>query len=429
MRSKLLAMIRDYRLIQPGDTVICAVSGGADSVALLFALYLMREKLQIRLEAAHFNHHLRGDESQRDEDFVRSFCDRYEIPLHVGGGQVQPGEKGLEAAARDARYAFLDTLDGKIATAHTADDNAETVLMHLVRGTGLKGLGGINPIRGKLIRPMLCVTREDVLAFIEEYHLPYVEDSSNDSDVFLRNRLRHHVMPLLKQENPRLSRNLSAMALQLREDEQTLNPEVDMEQGLQVAQLKAMSEALRSRAIASFLKQCGVKEPDRAHISQTEALLYSDNPSARAQLPGNVTVCRRYDRLVLHLPQPPLEAVKLCCPGTMLLPEQGLVVHCHAAESIINTSDTFTVSAGRDLTVRSRQTGDTIRLPAGTKSVKKLFIDRKIPADCRDSIPVVADEEGILGIYGIGANRDRIPEQLPAVQIRFEHYTPKINNA
>lgn len=429
MRSKLLAMIRDYRLIQPGDTVICAVSGGADSVALLFALYLIREKLQIRLEAAHFNHHLRGDESQRDEDFVRSFCDRYEIPLHVGGGQVQPGEKGLEAAARDARYAFLDTLDGKIATAHTADDNAETVLMHLVRGTGLKGLGGINPIRGKLIRPMLCVTREDVLAFIEEYHLPYVEDSSNNSDVFLRNRLRHHVMPLLKQENPRLSRNISAMALQLREDEQTLSPEVDMEQGLQVAQLKAMSEALRSRAIAAFLKQCGVKEPDRAHISQTEALLYSDNPSARAQLPGNVTVCRRYDRLVLHRPQPPVESVKLCCPGTMLMPEQGLVVHCHAAESIINTSDTFTVSAGRNLTVRSRQTGDTIRLPAGTKSVKKLFIDRKIPVDCRDSIPVVADEEGILGIYGIGANRDRIPEQLPAVQIRFEHYTPKINNA
>ena len=153
MQNKLLNFIREEHLIAPEDTIICAVSGGADSVALLFALYLLKDKLNIRLEAAHFNHHLRGEESRRDEDFVRDFCARYEIPLHVGGEQVQPGKKGLEAAARDARYAYLQSLDGKIATAHTADDNAETVLLHLIRGTGLKGLGGIAPRRGKLIRP------------------------------------------------------------------------------------------------------------------------------------------------------------------------------------------------------------------------------------------------------------------------------------
>ena len=147
MRNKLLKFIREQGLISPGDRVVCAVSGGADSVAMLFALYLLKEKLDIRLEAAHFNHHLRGEESQRDEKFVRDFCSRYDIPLHLGGAQVQPGKKGLEAAARDARYAFLQSLDGNIATAHTADDNAETVLLHLIRGTGLKGLGGIAPKR------------------------------------------------------------------------------------------------------------------------------------------------------------------------------------------------------------------------------------------------------------------------------------------
>ena len=155
MQNKLYSFLRQQNMVQPGDTVICAVSGGADSVALLFAFYLLKDKLQITLEAAHFNHHLRGAESDGDEAFVKELCDRYDIPLHLGGAEVTAGKKGLEAAARDARYAFLQGLNGKIATAHTADDNAETVLMHLIRGTGLKGLGGISPVRGNIIRPML----------------------------------------------------------------------------------------------------------------------------------------------------------------------------------------------------------------------------------------------------------------------------------
>lgn len=171
MLNELLTAIRQYELLRPGDRVVCAVSGGADSVALLFGLYLLKDKLTIRLSAAHYNHGLRGEESDRDEAFVRSLCDRLDIPLTTCKGNVVAGPKGLEAAARDARYAFLETLPGKIATAHTADDNAETVLMHLIRGTGLKGLGGIAPVRGRLIRPMLNVTRQQVLAFLQEYNL------------------------------------------------------------------------------------------------------------------------------------------------------------------------------------------------------------------------------------------------------------------
>ena len=222
MRNKLLAFIREYDLINPGDTVICAVSGGADSMALLWSMYLLKEKLGIALQAAHFNHNLRGEESLRDEAFVVSFCKAHDILCHVGSGIVKPGEKGLEAAARNARYAFLEALSGKIATAHTADDNAETLLMHLVRGTGLKGLGGIAPKREHLIRPMLTVTRQEVLAFLEKEKIPYVTDSSNETDAFLRNRIRHHVMPLLKAENPSLAQSLSATALGLRQDAQVL---------------------------------------------------------------------------------------------------------------------------------------------------------------------------------------------------------------
>ena len=138
MENKVLAFLRRHDMVRPGDTVICAVSGGADSIALLWCMWMLREKLGITVEAAHYNHNLRGAESDRDEQFVRDFCDFHDIPLHSGGGTIHPGRKGLEAAARDARYAFLRSLDGTIATAHTADDNAETVLMHLVRGSGLR---------------------------------------------------------------------------------------------------------------------------------------------------------------------------------------------------------------------------------------------------------------------------------------------------
>jgi tRNA(Ile)-lysidine synthase len=416
-------------MIRSGDRVICAVSGGADSVVLLFAMYLLKEKLEITLEAAHFNHGLRGEESDRDERFVRQLCQRYDIPLHVAGVQVRPGKKGLEAAARDARYAFMETLDGKIATAHTADDNAETVLMHMVRGTGLKGLGAISPVRGNLIRPMLLVTREEVLGFVEEYHLQYVQDSSNDTDAFLRNRLRHHVMPLLKQENPRLSENLSAMALRLRQDEKLLSPEQTSDGELDVARTAALPPAVRSRVLSAFLKSCGIKEPNSSHIARAEALLRSDNPSAKAPFPGNITICRRYNKLVPADTSSEMKPIALANPGITELPALGLRIHCYPAERVHNTEDTFTVASGQTIVVRSRLQGDTIRLPGGTKSVKKLFIDRKIPADCRCTVPIVADENGVLGIYGIGVNRDRVPLQLPAVQIRFEYYTPNINNA
>ena len=418
MLNKLLAFIREQNLITPGDTVICAVSGGADSVALLFALYLLKDKLEIQLEAAHFNHNLRGEESDRDAEFVRNLCDRYDIPLHLGSGQVVPGKKGLEAAARDARYGFLNGLSGKIATAHTADDNAETVLMHLVRGTGLKGLGGIAPVRGRIIRPMLKVTRQDVEAFLQEWCLHHIEDSSNAEDAFLRNRIRHHVMPLLVQENPRLAENLSQMALRLREDEMLLSSQADFETLPTVEELRAMPKPQRSRCLDGFLKKSGVKEPEDVHISLAEALIFSDNPSARASFPGGVILSRRYDRLEAVTEVEALEETVLPCPGTLQLP--GLKVHCEFGEAQQNNPACFTVYPEGTMYLRSRKSGDAIRLSGGSKSLKKLFIDRKIPAGLRNSIPVICDDTGILGVYSIGADVSRLAKQLPAVTIRFE---------
>jgi len=413
MLNKLRLAIRRYGLLASGDPVVCAVSGGADSMALLWAMYLLKDSLQIELSAAHFNHGLRGEESDRDEAFVRQFCRDYGIPLTVGAGKIVAGKKGLEAAAREARYGFFATLPGKIATAHTADDNAETVLMHLVRGTGLKGLGGIAPCNGNLIRPMLDITRQEVLHFLTEYSIPFVEDSTNGEDAFLRNRLRHYVMPLLKQENPRLSESISSLAQDLRFEEAALASQIgDLPD---VETLRNMQPALRRRALAAFLEACGVIEPERVHVDILEKLVFSENPSAAADFPGDIRICRNYNNLESVAEKPAIEETVLNCPGVTVLP--GLQVTCAFTDEILCHKDCFTVCPQGKLVIRARREGDRIRLKGGTKSLKKLFIDRKIPANKRMNVPVLADDKGVLGVFGIGANLDRI---APGVAVRWE---------
>ena len=330
-----------------------------------------------------------------------------------------PGKKGLEAAARNARYGYFATLDGRIATAHTADDNAETVLMHLVRGTGLKGLGGIAPMTEKLIRPMLGITRQEVLAFLAEYHVQFRIDSSNETDDFLRNRLRHQVMPILKGENPSLAENVSAMALRLRQDELALAKLAEYEVLPPVGRLRQLEGPVRRRMLERFLRESGVREPEAEHILLAEKLVFSAKPSASAQFPGGVVVARNYDRLEPAEKTAPLEPVALPPEGTVELPQLGLRVCCGPARTEQNTRTVFTVRPEGNLVLRCRQSGDTMRLPGGTKSLKKLFIDRKLPVLQRLQIPVLADEKGVLGVYGIGVNLDRAA-QTPALQIRFE---------
>ena len=400
-------------LIHRGERVYCAVSGGADSVALLFGMYLLREKLEIDLRAAHFNHHLRGRESDADADFVRDFCAGYGIPLEYGEAQVKPGKKGLEAAAREARYAFLRNLPGKIATAHTADDNAETVLMHLLRGTGLKGLGGIAPTNGSVIRPMLGITREEVEEFLEEYHLPHREDSSNASDFFLRNRLRHDVMPLLRRENPGVSLSMSAAAMRLREDEEYLQSQLEPELP-KVSVLVNLPAALQSRYLERFLKENGVPEPEQIHIRQLKELVKSDRPSGRMDFPGSVIITRDYDWLTRLEKQAAPEEAVIEAPSVTELPQWGIRVHIDT-----KAKDGFGVKIQGKLTVRSRKPGDEMRLSGGTKSIKKLMIDRKISAHERDFIPILSDEKGVLWAGQLGANLSRLEEQ-PSHYIQIE---------
>jgi len=404
MQNKLLAFIRENSLLKPGDKVVCAVSGGADSMALLWAMHLLQDKLGISLEAAHFNHRLRGEESQRDEAFVKDFCHAHGIVCHVGSALVEAGEKGLEAAAREARYRYFASLSCIIATAHTADDNAETMLMHLIRGTGLKGLGGIAPVRENIIRPMLTVTRQEVLAFLETQGISYVTDSTNNTDEFLRNRIRHHVMPLLRQENPSISENLSTTALRLRQDDKTLDDLA--EPTTHVAALRQMEPAVQSRALGKLLVSFGVKEPEGSHIELLRKVILSDNPSACADFPGDICIGRIYGKLVRLEETEEMPEVTVNCPGVTDIPQWGLRVHC----TPVPEGEGWQVRVDGQLSLRSRRAGDTMVLSGGTRSLKKLFIDRKIPASRRSRIPVLADRQGVVAVGGIGPGRDRIQD-------------------
>ncbi len=435
--NRIWKFCQENQLLSDGEPVICAVSGGADSMALLWAMYLLREEKGLSLSAAHFNHGLRGAESDGDEDFVREFCEQYHIALLVGNGQVRPCGRGLEDAARQARYAFLENLDSeaKIATAHTADDNTETILLHILRGTGLKGLGGIAPQRGRIIRPMLGCTRTEVEQFLSRWGIAHIEDSSNGADHFLRNRLRHEVMPILKRENPVVAENTSAMALRLRRDQDFLNQaaekafcEISEERGILVDKLLGLHPAIQGRVLAMLLQKAGVREPEAIHVRQALELAESQNPSARKIFPQGAVLHRAYESLMIGRGEAPLEAMELQIPGVTRT--GSWEIRCRYLEpkdKIENSPFTFTVAYDRirksPVLLRKRQTGDRLRLSGGSKPVKKLFIDRKIPAHLRETLPVLTVDGEILGVAGLGANwEDRASCSAQALQITFIYH-------
>lgn len=427
MRNKILSWMRAQRMTEPGDTVICAVSGGADSVCMLHVLLSLRNALGITVEAAHFNHQLRGAESDRDEAFVRTLCAGLGVALHVGNGDVRARaaktHESVEEAARALRYAFFSSLPGPIATAHTQDDNLETVLLNLTRGTGLAGLCGIPPKRDSFIRPMLVVSRGEIEAFLSQNGCSHVTDSTNLLPDARRNRLRQSVIPLLKAENPSLCETAFRMCRVLEADEAQLSGQAEqalrqarLPDGIRCSTLAAYPDAVRTRAVKQLLGQIHAPKLSERHICAVDRLLFSECPSARVSLPGGFTAQREYDRLLLTTNSPAaFEPVRLLIGGSAVLQPPGLRICCEWQENfseIQNTLSTFAVKCDTiDLTAqilfRPRRTHDEMRVSGGRKTLKKLMIDRRIPLNRRDLLPVAADERGILGVYGIGVNLDR----------------------
>ncbi|MCQ2419260.1 MAG: tRNA lysidine(34) synthetase TilS [Clostridia bacterium] len=431
MRDKVTQAVLDSGLISPGQTVVCAVSGGADSMALLWALWSLKRELSLTVIAAHFNHRLRGDASDADEALVKQFCMTHRIPLRISSGDVALAAErtgdSLELAARRLRYAFLESLDcDRIATAHHADDNLETVLLNLVRGTGLRGLCGIPPERGRIIRPLLTCTKEDLTAYCEQHRLPTALDATNEGDDARRNRLRHQVIPALKKENPRLAQTALTMTTLLRQDEEDLRVQAraaldacHSKNGYSVPMLRSYPKSVLSRAMRLILKQYGVKNATSTHVEALVGLILSNDPSASVNLPEDLIAFREYDSLLFHQ-RGELRALlaRELAIGMLDLPEAHLRVFVSPADVQLHTPEVFTVSPKGKLFVRSREVGDKLTLSGGTKSLKKRMIDRKIPKPARDLIPVLCDEEGLLGVWSFGEDKKRICPQ-GSLTVRF----------
>ncbi|MCD8144883.1 MAG: tRNA lysidine(34) synthetase TilS [Oscillospiraceae bacterium] len=431
---------RDYDLLPHGGVLLAAVSGGSDSMCLLSVLKALAPARGYTLSAAHYHHGLRGAEADRDAEFVRDWCQSQEIPFYLGRGDVAAEAKatgrGIEETARRMRYQFLErtalslaehTPAGcVIATAHNADDNAETILLHLVRGTGLQGLTGIAPKREGLIRPLLTCTRAEIEDYNRRWSIPHVEDSTNGDLSYSRNFLRHRVMPLLREMNPNLAQGLGRTAQSLRTDQAYLNEraavilaQAEEREGaisIPAAALGTLPEAVQPRAVQLLYQRLLPEEIlSMSHRMAVLALAAGDAPSGEIDLPGGLTALRQYDTLTIKMREPEkprLAPVELPLPGTVIWDETIL-----RAEEVVyrgepqKRNELFLRADGNRLTVRTRRTGDRFR-PVGRpeKTLKKWFIDEKIPREQRDRLPVLTDSTGqIVGVPGLGAAQSACP--------------------
>ena len=376
--------------------MLCAVSGGADSMCLLHLAWSMAETGGFQVAAAHYNHSLRGAESDRDAAFVAEWCALQGIPCIVGAGDVGREAElrglGVEETARQMRYEFLRTVADttgcdRIATAHSADDNLETLLLHLVRGAGLHGLAGIPPRRGDIVRPLLTTARADIMAYLEEHHVPHVEDSTNTDEAYARNRIRRQVVPVLRQLNPRLTESAAETMGYLRADDDFLNAQAaaacrnarwaEDDLVIEARYIAQAPAAIAPRAVRQILSQMGGEGASctSAHLEAVVDLARGADPSAMVDLPGGLMVQRVYRELLFTTRE---EAETF--PPTALVPEgevwpEGALYGCRCRRSVCPQApggDTYYIAAFQGTPVlRPRQTGDHLQRPAGPAGESK----------------------------------------------------------
>ena len=414
--------------IQPDGVVLVALSGGPDSVALLHAMLSLRERFDYRIAAAHLNHGIRGAESDRDEAFVRDLCARSGIDLIVERTTgLSADTPNLEERARDARHAFLNAVAERIgadyiALAHQADDQAETVMMRLLRGTGAAGLAAMaqrGP--GRIIRPMLDVTRDEVMAYLESIGEKFVNDSSNQSSAILRNRVRAELMPMLERNYaPGLRGRLVQLAAEMRALDDFIGTAARRElevsasgDGLDLARFAALHPALQAELIRQYIKNASgsLRRIERVHIDAVRNLCLEGPPNGSLDIPG-LRIVREYAMLKVAAAGQPSSAgfmVKLK-EGSIEIPEAGFMFEMTtvARKTAPEPSSKFEAlfdgeQAAGKLTVRNFREGDRIAPlgMSGHRKVKDIFIDHKLAAAARTMFPIVLMGEKIAWLPGI----------------------------
>ena len=421
--------------------ILAAVSGGRDSMCLLHFLHTWGKVNQVEVTAAHFNHHLRGETADRDEGFVKRICAEWGIPCVCGSGETRTYAEqeglSLEEAARILRYRFLEEARlqkgcASILTAHHADDNAETMLLNLLRGTGLQGLTGIPEQRDHIFRPFLQVTRAELEVYAAEHNIPFVEDETNALDDAARNVLRHKVLPVLKELNPRAVENMSRTAELLTQDARALEEAVEAvvskaavmpgeKAELPVSACEHQSEAVLSRVMLKLLASVGGHRKDLAatHVGVVLDLIRGE-VGREVSLPYGMSAGRTDDSLLIcrtgNLPEQRSIRSGECVPFGAWSVAVGVEPVAGALCYALRPEEPLLVTGWRST--------DRMTLPGsrGPRSLKRLCMDAGIAPANRNLMPVLRAGDQIVAAPGIGVDLAFVPQKgHAAIYVSFQN--------
>lgn len=454
MEKTLIETVRKYQMLAEGDKVLVGISGGPDSVALAHWLMSQREEFGIEVILAHYHHGLRGEEADEDERFVRTLAEEWQLPYYTGKiplKEILSKEHGnLQAKAREYRYRFFrETAEkigaNKVAVAHHLDDQTETILMRLIRGTGVGGLAGIPYLRPlsrgiMVIRPFLDVRRSEIEEYLKRYQLPYRIDSSNKKTDYLRNRLRIEFLPELNLINPNLPASIKQLAEMVREDEDHLQREAEEllsgiithrdaeEIRISLNQWRRIPLALQRRAIkliCNYLVHVEEEIPFY-HIEAVRKLFAEDKPRLW-DMPWQISVGSRYGEGIFRVKKKERRggfSYPLQVPGSLWIGEIGRRLSSSIVHEMVHVEgehaffDYEKVKSMGPLYLRSRREGDQLFLKGlgGHKKVKDIFIDEKVPREERDLIPILTAGENLLWIPGFRrANLAEVDEKTKKI--------------
>lgn len=405
MENRILKTIEKYGMIEPNDTVLVALSGGADSVCLAHFFLKYREKLKIKLVCAHIEHGIRGDESLRDFEFVKKWCENAGVDfkyIHINAPEEAAFCKmGVEEYSRKKRYEFFETIQcDKIATAHNKSDNIETVLFRTARGTSLNGACGIPAVRGKIIRPLIDLTSREIREYCEKNGIEYVTDSTNLSNDYSRNFIRNVVVENLKQINPEFENAFSNLIedVKLEESfsneyaENILKKALSEDKQLNKSVLKKETTFINRKVIVKYSSLFGIKL-DRNHLLSVEKLIKISSKAdinERYCFVSNGDFIRVVDKKVrFSLPD---------CEQTVISYEEFVKNADYYKKQFDFFCDYDKINA--KVFVRKRMDGDRIFLKDRkcSKTLKKLFNENKIPPEIRSAVPVLCDGDLIIGV-------------------------------
>ncbi len=425
-----------YNMFENTSEIVVGFSGGADSSALLYILKHLSFKYGYKLKAAHVNHCLRGDESERDEQFVRDFCKQNDIELFVLRADVSEESKkfsmGIEEYGRKIRYEFFNSLcgeKGKIATAHNLNDCEETFFLNLFRGSGLKGISSIPPVRGRIIRPLIDCTRDEIEKFCSENNISFVTDSSNLSDDYLRNKIRHNVIPVLKEISPNLDTSMLRCFENLRLDREYFDEKISEiikrskigDYVYDISSVFSLHPAVRNRFIGQIIFDFCGNYPEKKHIDLVAEILHGGTVQV-----NNGLFCKvKNNILTFYYNLPENKSYETEINNNTAKTPYGIlnIKTVPNTQKINNQLFLFTFDYDKirgNLVVRSRNEKDKISLPKRkvTKTLKKLFIEEKIEVSQRNKIPIIADDFGVVWVKGFGADaRCKVDENTKNIAI------------